>query len=150
MTENASSFDQKLHIRWSDLDPIGHVRHSVYYDFAAQLRTELFISRGITVQSMAKAGFGPILFEEKAIFKKELNFGDDLLMKGFLIYLKEDYSRFGFSHEIWRNEVLCAIVEVKGAFLDLKARKLTVPPQDFIDKLSNLPRHPEFKWLPTE
>jgi hypothetical protein len=25
-----------------------------------------------------------------------------------------------------------------------------VPPQDFIDKLSNLPRHPEFKWLPTE
>jgi len=150
MTENSSRFEQKLHIRWSDLDPNGHVRHSVYYDFAAQLRTELFIARGIRVEDMARAGFGPVLFEEKANFRRELHFGDDLIMSGSLKLLREDYGRFAFVHEIWRGETLCATVEVFGAFIDLKLRKLTLPPQDFIDKLSNLPRHADFMWLPID
>ncbi len=150
MNETSSVYKQKLHIRWSDLDPNGHVRHSVYYDFAAQLRTELFIQRGITVSDMAKAGFGPILFEDKASFRRELHFGDDLIMTGALKAVREDYGRFVFLHEIWRGETLCATVEVLGAFIDLKARKLTVPPKDFIDKLSNFPRHAEFNWLPKD
>lgn len=150
MNESFPEFKQKLHIRWSDLDPIGHVRHSVYYDFAAQLRTELFIQRGIKLSDMAAAGFGPILFEEKATFMRELHFGDDLLMTGALKALREDYGRFKFVHEIWRGETLCAIVEVFGAFIDLKARKLTLPPQEFIDKLSNFPRHADFAWLPNK
>lgn len=147
MDEVQNSFRKQIHVRWSDLDPNGHVRHSVYYDFAAQCRTELFIERGIRVQDMAAAGFGPILFEEKATFKRELHFGDQLVMTAALKSVREDYGRFAFRHEIWRGETLCATVEVLGAFIDLKARKLTLPPQAFIDKLSNLPRHVDFKWL---
>lgn len=150
MNDSFPEFKQKLHIRWSDLDPNGHVRHSVYYDFAAQLRTELFIQRGIKISDMAAAGFGPVLFEEKANFRRELHFGDDLFMTGALKALREDYGRFMFVHEIWRGETLCATVEVLGAFIDLKARKLTLPPQEFIDKLSNFPRHAEFAWLPNK
>lgn len=141
-------FQHPIKIRWSDLDPNGHVRHSVYYDFGAQLRTELFIERGIRVEEMAKAGFGPVLFEEKSKFIRELHFGDQLIMNGALSGLRKDSSRFAFRHEIWRNnDTLCATVEVLGAWIDLKARKLTVPPQEFLDKLSNLPRHSDFKWL---
>jgi len=150
MNEAQGPFSQALHIRWSDLDPNGHVRHSVYYDFAAQQRTELFIQRGIKVEDMARAGFGPILFEEKANFRRELHFGDQLIMKGSLLGIREDYGRFSFLHEIWRGETLCATVQVFGAFIDLKARKLTLPPADFIDKLSNFPRHPNFAWLPND
>ncbi len=141
-------FQNTIRIRWSDLDPIGHVRHSVYYDFGAQLRTELFIERGIRVEEMTKAGFGPVLFEEKAKFIRELHFGDNLIMNGALSGLRKDFSRFAFRHEIWKNDdTLCATVEVLGAWIDLKARKLTIPPQEFLDKLSNLPRHEDFKWL---
>jgi acyl-CoA thioester hydrolase len=140
-------FERKLHVRWSDLDPINHVRHSVYYDFAAQLRTELFIANGITIQDMARQGFGPILFEEKATFKKELRFGDDLLMNAAVKGLRKDYSRFAFIHEIWRGETLCATVEILGAWIDLKQRKLTVPPNDFVEKFKNLPLAKDFKWL---
>ena len=31
-------FKQNLQVRWADLDPNGHVRHSVYYDYGAQIR----------------------------------------------------------------------------------------------------------------
>lgn len=140
-------FSQAIKIRWSDLDPNGHVRHSVYYDFGAQLRTELFIERGIRVEDMGRLGVGPVLFEEKATFIKELHFGDQLVMNGSLLGLRKDYSRFAFRHEIWRGETLCAKVEVLGAWIDLKARKLTIPPSELLDKLSNLPRHSEFQWL---
>lgn len=150
MNKIQKTFRKKIHVRWSDLDPNGHVRHSVYYDFAAQLRTELFIERGIKVQDMAAAGFGPVLFEEKASFRKELHFGDELYMTAALQAVREDYGRFAFVHEIWREDTLCSTVEVFGAFIDLKARKLTLPPQSFIDKLSNLPRHADFKWLPLD
>lgn len=141
------SFERKLHVRWSDLDPINHVRHSVYYDFAAQLRTELFVENGITIGDMAKAGFGPVLFEEKATFRHELRFGDDLRMNAAVKMLKRDYSRFAFKHEIWRGEKLCATVEILGAWINLNQRKLTVPPDEFIVKFKNLPLADDFQWL---
>jgi acyl-CoA thioester hydrolase len=141
-------FKQALHIRWSDLDPNGHVRHSVYYDFAAQLRTELFIANNIKVEDMAKLGIGPILFEEKASFKRELHFGDDLTMTAWVKGLRKDYSRFAFIHEIWRGETLCATVEVLGAWINLRERKLAIPPAEFITKFEHFPLHADFAWMP--
>lgn len=141
-------FKTPLHIRWSDLDPNGHVRHSVYYDFAAQLRTELFIANDIRVEDMKSYGFGPILFEEKANFRRELLFGDDLVMTAAVKSLRKDYSRFAFIHEIWRGETLCATVEVLGAWIDLKERKLTTPPAEFISKFEHFPLHADFAWMP--
>jgi acyl-CoA thioester hydrolase len=31
-----------IDLRWSDLDPVGHMKHSVYYDLAASQRIELY------------------------------------------------------------------------------------------------------------
>lgn len=139
-------FERPLHLRWSDLDPINHVRHSVYYDMAAQLRTELFLENDIRPQEMAERGFGPILFEEKATFRRELRYGEPLRMNAAVQSLRRDYSRFNFLHEIWREEERCATVEVYGAWIDLKKRKLTVPPADFLEKLKALPLASHFAW----
>lgn len=139
-------FRRKLHLRWSDLDPINHVRHSVYYDFAAQLRTELFLERDITIQDMSRQNFGPILFEEKATFRRELRYGDNLEMTAALQSLRRDFGRFAFLHEIWREDMRCATVEIYGAWINLKERKLTTPPADFIEKLGDLPKAPNFYW----
>tara|TARA_R110001592_G_scaffold162584_2_gene396033 strand:- start:173675 stop:174163 length:489 start_codon:yes stop_codon:yes gene_type:complete len=141
-------FKRPLHIRWSDLDPNGHVRHSVYYDFAAQLRTELFVANDIKVEEMTKIGIGPILFEEKATFKRELHFSDNLQMVAAVIGLRKDYSRFAFIHEIWRGETLCATVEVLGAWINLRERKLTTPPAELIAKFEHFPLHADFQWMP--
>lgn len=140
------AFSRKLQLRWSDLDPNYHVRHSVYYDFAAQLRTELFLANDIAIDEMKNAGFGPILFEERAQFRRELRFGDQLHMTAAVKSLRPDFGRFQFEHEIWRAETLCAIVEIKGAWIDIQKRKLTLPPASFIEKLKNFPRAKDFAW----
>jgi acyl-CoA thioester hydrolase len=36
-----STFTKEINIRWADLDPNFHVRHSAYYDFWAQHRVEI-------------------------------------------------------------------------------------------------------------
>ena len=39
------TFTKEISIRWSDLDPNFHVRHSAYYDFGAQHRIEILESK---------------------------------------------------------------------------------------------------------
>lgn len=123
-------FSQTCSFRWSDLDPVGHVRHSVYYDFCAQLRTKALAHYGISLQTMQQHGMGPVLFEEKAVFKREMHFGDiislNLQAKGF----RTDFNRFAFIHHFERADgTLCATVEVLGAWMDLRARKLGALPK---------------------
>ena len=62
------SFEQNIIVRWSDLDPNAHVRHSVYYDYGAQARIAFLQKHGFGIDWMARNGIGPILFREEAKF----------------------------------------------------------------------------------
>lgn len=141
-----TDFNRPLQLRWSDMDPNFHLRHSVYYDFAASLRTEFLMSHGVTPQIMMKEHFGPILFREEAIFKKEIRLGDSLIMNVRASKLSEDYSRFGMRHEILRKDELCAIINVDGAFIDTIKRKLTAPPQIAKEMVDAMPKTEDFEW----
>lgn len=141
-----SEFKSELHLRWSDLDPNQHLRHSVYYDFAAQQRTEMFSHFQIDLAELTQRDFGPVLFEEGARFRRELRFGQRYHMTGVVQSLRRDYSRFHFMHQIWQADKLCAEVEVRGAWMSLSQRKLIVPPEDFCAKLAAFPRAADFQW----
>ena len=58
-------FVKTLSVRWADLDPNFHVRHSVYYDFGAQQRVEILEQSGLSLRIMQEQGFGPIIFREE-------------------------------------------------------------------------------------
>jgi acyl-CoA thioester hydrolase len=58
-----SAYIKPLEIRWSDLDPNFHVRHSVYYDFGAYVRICFLNEHGLTPAFMLKHQFGPVLSE---------------------------------------------------------------------------------------
>ncbi len=142
-----SDFSMPIQLRWSDLDPNFHVRHSVYYDVGASCRMAFMNAYKLHAGIMAKHNFGPILFREEAIFKKELKFGDDLVITAATSALKRDFSRFSFQHKIMRGEEVCAIINVDGAWMDTQKRKLTVPPQMAIDLMEKMPRAENFKWV---
>lgn len=139
-------FERELQLRWSDMDPNFHLRHSVYYDFAAKLRMDFLVEFGLTPQVMMKHKFGPILFREEAVFRKEIHYSDKLMMNVMATHFRKDYSRFGMRHEITRDGELCAILNVDGAFIDTMTRKLTQPPQIGIDMIEAMPRSEDFRW----
>lgn len=147
MSVMISEYKQQLTLRWADLDPNAHVRHSVYYDFGASLRVDYFTACGVTFDAMAEHCIGPVLFREEAVFRHEIRFGDRLWMNLLVTRLRRDGARFSFRHELFRDDgIRCAVLHVDGAWIDTSLRKLTIPPDFAREMLESAPRSADFEW----
>ena len=141
-----TAFEKKVEIRWSDLDPNYHLRHSVYYDYGAYSRVSFLNENGITPGVMLQYNIGPIIFREECLFKREIKFGDGLMINVKLEKATENVSRWTIVHELWKNgDTLAAIITVDGAWLDTKIRKLAKPPENFKTAFEQMPRTDKFK-----
>ncbi len=141
-------YSQPLQIRWSDLDPNFHLRHSVYYDWAAMCRMDYLIQHGLTPAVMQKLHFGPIIFREEAVFRKEIKYGDTMSINLKLIKGRRDYSRWTIAHEIKKSDdTLCAVVTIDGAWLNVVERKLFTPNAEVTAVFSQMPIGEDFQWL---
>lgn len=142
------TFSRIIQIRWSDLDPNFHLRHSVYYDWGAFCRVEFLNQYGLTAEVMQKLQFGPILFKEECVFRREIKSGDTIQMNLQLIRAKKDYSRWSIQHQIIKNDdTLCAVLTVDGAWMNSVQRKLTSPPEQVHEVFSKMPQSENFEWI---
>ena len=142
------AFVQTMQVRWSDLDPNFHLRHSVYYDWGAVCRLEFLDKFGLTSEVMLQHHFGPILFREECVFRKEIRLGDIVTIDLVLQKSRRDYSRWTIQHKIRKNtDIISAILTVDGAWLDTVKRKLTAPPSDAGNVFGKMPVDENFTWL---
>ncbi len=141
-------FFRTVQIRWSDLDPNFHLRHSVYYDWGAFCRIEFLKEYGLTAEVMHKMNFGPILFREECVFRREIKSSDTVIIDLKLIRSKKDFSRWSIQHHIIKKEnIVAAVITVDGAWLDILERKLASPPQQVFNVFSKMPASDAFEWL---
>jgi len=142
------SFIQKIDIRWADLDPNFHVRHSVYYDWGANCRFGFFVQQGLTTQMLTEYKFGPILFREECTFRREVHFGDSVNIDLQLVKARPDFSRWSIRHGLYKNDnTLAATILVDGAWIDTQLRKLTVPAEQGAKMMDAMPKSPDFEWI---
>ena len=142
------AFELPIQVRWSDLDPNFHLRHSVYYDFGAQCRVEFLSKAGLTWQRMYQLQIGPILFREECIFKREIRLGDPVTVDLKLMKAKKDFSRFTIQHIIKKDpSTISAILTVDIAWINGVTRKLAVLPEEDIKKFSDGPKAEDFQWI---
>ena len=143
-----SSYIKTVEVRWSDLDPNFHLRHSVYYDYGAYSRIAFLEAHGLSTAVMTQHHFGPILFREECVFRKEIRLGDTVTIDLRLLKAKEDQSRWSIQHHIYKNtDILAAILTVDGAWINTQLRKLSVPPEQVLHVFNNMPRAEEFDWI---
>lgn len=141
-------FSQPIIVRWSDLDPNGHVRHSVYYDWGALARISYLERHGVGMKWMAENAIGPVLFREEARFLREVRMGDQLRVDFQVAGLSEDGRKWRIRHQVVRDQAEpVAALEVDGAWLDLRARKIRVPPDQLAEALGDLPKTSDFAVL---
>lgn len=144
----SDAFRQRVEVRWADLDPNGHVRHSVYYDWAALARIAYLQRQGVGVGWMATNAVGPVLFREEARFLREVRLGDEMDVDFRVAGLSDDGRKWRIRHGITRSgNELVATVELDGAWIDLRARKVRVPPDQLTRALGDLPRTDDFVVL---
>lgn len=122
---------QTYTVRWAELDPNGHMRHSAYADFAADQRVHWLAGMGFDIKRFAELQIGPILFREETKYLKEIYGGEQIRVEGRVASTTPDGSRWTIEHTIYKADGRpAATVTVDGAWLDLGRRKLTVPPPD--------------------
>ena len=142
-----SLFQMPLQVRWSDLDPNFHLRHSVYYDWGAMCRLEFLNSVGLTWKRMMELQTGPIIFREECIFRREIRLHDPVTIDMRLLKSKKDFSRFTIQHEIKKNpETVAAVLTVDIAWMNGVTRKLTVLPEAEVEMLAKTPHTENFIW----
>jgi len=140
-------FRMPVQIRWSDLDPNFHLRHSVYYDYGAMCRVHFLNQHALDAAAMQRLQIGPILFREEAVFKKEIRSNDTVFMTLKLLKAKKDFSRWTIQHHLIKNdEILSSIITVEGAWINVVARKLTTPPVEVVAAFDSMPKAENFEW----
>ncbi|MGB3008127.1 MAG: acyl-CoA thioesterase [Chitinophagaceae bacterium] len=141
------SFSIPVQVRWSDMDPNFHLRHSVYYDWGAMCRVEFLGKYGLTLEHMQEFQFGPIIFREECVFHKEIRLGDPVTISLEMLKSKRDFSRWTISHTVFRDkDTVAAILTIEGAWLDTGKRKLILPPVEAVKIFSLMPLGENFIW----
>ena len=134
-----------VEVRWSDLDPNFHLRHSVYYDYGAYCRICFLFDNGITEAVMQAHSIGPVLFREECFFRKEIKYGDAISISLKLKSVSSDFRKFSMQHEILKNDnELAALLTVDGAWMHTQQRKIVVPPQIIINSVDKMPKTDDF------
>jgi len=135
--------------RWADMDPNGHLRHTAYNDYAAQVRINFLDEFDLPIHKLLQMGIGPILFREDTRFFKEIRLNESITINCRLMAMKKDGVRWHFFHEFFKkDDELAATILVEGAWLDLAKRKLGTLPKDMVESMKEkMPRTEDFHWL---
>jgi acyl-CoA thioester hydrolase len=142
-----TEFSKTISIRWSDIDANFHLRHSVYYDFASQIRIDVLQHFGITMSLMQEENFAPVILREESVFKREIKYEDVITVKVAISKLTSNASKYTITHEfINTDNKLCAIVTIEGAWIDTKLRRLkTLSPEITETLLNQFPKTKNFE-----
>ena len=135
-------------VLWSMIDANGHVRHSAYSDLCTQARSNLMIEIGLSMKECLRLGFGPVLFREETLFKREVRMGEHIYIEVELTNYDTVKSRFSIQHKLFKKDgTLSAVVNVDGAFMNLKERKLTVLPTEVQELVLRIPKAEDYVQL---
>jgi acyl-CoA thioester hydrolase len=123
-----STFRVSLTVRSSDLDANGHVRGSVYLDYADHARWEWLRAAGVSLDDLREAGLGPVSLETTIRWLEELRPGDSFTVTAAFRWGEGKTGTV--VQELRRSDgTLVAEVTGVGGLLDLERRRLVPDPR---------------------
>lgn len=141
----SAPYQEEFEVRWADLDPNGHLRHTVYMDCAAQTRVGFLAAYGISVERFRALGIGPVLLHEEARYLHEVHANEHLRATAEVSGLSPNRKHWRIRHEIYKSDgKLACVVTVQGAWLDLRARKIVTPPAELVQAMEKAPRSEDY------
>lgn len=141
-------FEVSFPTLWANFDANAHMRHTAYNDYAAEVRSRFFSKNGFSLKDFAKHQLGPVLFSENTNFFREILLGENIKVNLIFIGASKNFERFKFKHQIIKeNGVIAAEIKIYGAWIDLKKRKLTAPPQEMVEVFDTLEKSEDFEQI---
>ena len=133
---------------WGDMDYNAHMRNTAYLDKSADLRFMFFAEHGLPMEEFLRLGIGPVVRKDEIEYFREVRLLEELRVTIAVAGLSDDAARFIIRNEFWRSDgSIAARVTSSGGWLDLRARKLVVPPESLLAALRALDRTDDFELL---
>jgi len=131
---------REFQVRWADLDPNGHLRHTAYMDYAAQARVGFLNDCGFTLERFQKLQLGPVLFREDTRYLHEVRANERVSVTTELSGLSANDKHWRMRHRIFKADgLLACVVNVQGAWLNLATRKIVPAPAELQDAMRKAP-----------
>ncbi|APU68268.1 MAG: acyl-CoA thioesterase [Christiangramia sp.] len=141
-------YSKQFEVRWSDLDANRHLANSAYMNFMSHTRMGFLMENGFGQKELAAYNLGPVVFYESIYYFKEIFGGQPVTVSLELKGLSEDGMYFEFVHNMYDYKGRhCASCEMMGAWIDLKARKLTALPKELYQKFDSIEHSADFRVL---
>lgn len=129
-----TTFEFKMTVPEEAKDSLGHVNHAYYLTLFELARWDILAKKDLRDELMQKLSIGPIILEANVKYRQELKVADEIIIHTRFEPFKRDqiFKAFQTMH---RGETLISEGEYLAAFMDLKARKMTVVPDQVKTKL---------------
>jgi acyl-CoA thioester hydrolase len=124
------------------------MKNTAYLDKAVDVRMIYFESQGFSVREFDRLQLGPVVRRDELEYFRELRLLETVRITLALAGLSLDASRFRIRNEFYRADgKLAARLTTTGGWLDLAARKLTLPPENLASAMRNLTHSDDFEIL---
>lgn len=134
---------------WGTMDFNGHLANVAYLDLAADVRLAFFADHGFPPGEFRRLALGPVIRKDELEYFREVGLHDTVTVTFAALAMSADGARFVLENEIWlATGQRAATVRSTGGWLDLRARRLVVPPATLRAALLQVPRTPDFVELP--
>lgn len=143
-------FECRFEVRWADLDGNRHVRNTAFSEYATHTRFRLLASHDFDQARLESLRFGPVMMREEIRYRREVLFGDALVVNVRCAGLSPDSSQWRVHQEVLRSDGReAAVLTIQGGCIDLDSRKPIIPPAELASVLQTLPRTRDYENLPS-
>lgn len=141
-------YERTLFAGWGDMDFNAHMRNTAYLDKSADVRMMYFADNGFPMAKFVALRLGPVVTKDEVEYFREMGLLEGVRVTLALAAMSDDGSRCRIRNELYRPDgKLAARVTSSVGWLDLDARRLTLPPRELLDALQALPRTSDFETL---
>ena len=138
-------YEKTFEIRWADLDPNAHMRHSAYADYGAQARVGFLSEHGFTLSQFQKLHLGPVLFREDLKYVKEIRANERIRVTCEAVGVSPNRKHWRIRHRIFRQDgELACTIDCQGAWFDLVNRKVVPASAELEAVMAKMPRSEDY------
>ena len=111
------AFRISLFALWPDMDFNQHMRNGAYLGASEDCRMSFLAKNGFTMDEFQKRALGPVVLEDKLVYKKELKLLEKFTVELALLAMTRDGRRFKVRNTFRREPdgAEVAVVESEGA-----------------------------------
>jgi acyl-CoA thioester hydrolase len=143
-----TEFTRTFAVKWADLDTNGHLRYSVYIDYAVDTQFRSIENYGYTPKRLMEEGFGPVILRMETRYSREVTFDESVIDSFKMAGMSPDGARWKSRHDIAKsNGDMAATIKLEGVWVDVHTKQAILPPPDLLQILNLLPRIENFETL---